>query len=159
MICFNPINLLKMDPHRNASAPYFDENPSQSEIPNYSSIPVSSFAPDPSWGSNRPQVGFRKSISEPLTDTEEERYRNLIERWEINADFAKYLQQLRGFKIVFVFDDSGSMDTPLIDSPLNGADSSVKATRWDELLFFTTISLEIATLFDPQGNFCFMFRN
>lgn len=145
-----------MDPYRNASAPYCDEKTALNEPPSYSSIPIDSFANSnvtaPVHEPYRPQLGFRDSIvSDTPTQSDEERYKTIVERWEINKDFSQRLQQLRGFKIVFVFDDSGSMDTPLMDSPLNGNDSLVKATRWDELLFFTTISMEIATLFDPQG--------
>jgi len=57
----------------------------------------------------------------------EEKYREIIRKHEINADFANRLQQLQGFKVVFVFDDSGSMNTVLQDSPLNSSDLLFKA--------------------------------
>ncbi len=37
----------------------------------------------------------------------EEKFRNIINKHEISLDFSQRLQQLQGFKIVFVFDDSG----------------------------------------------------
>ena len=40
-------------------------------------------------------------------------YREIITKHEINNDFANRLQQLQGFKVVFIFDDSGSMNTVL----------------------------------------------
>ena len=42
----------------------------------------------------------------------EERFREIIEKHEISVDFSQRLQQLQGFKIVFIFDDSGSMNAP-----------------------------------------------
>ena len=58
----------------------------------------------------------------------EDIYRDIIRKHEINDDFANRLQQLQGFKVVFVFDDSGSMNTVLQDSPLNSSDSLFKAS-------------------------------
>lgn len=85
------------------------------------------------------------------TKSREEKYRDIINKHEISLDFAQRLQQLQGFKIVFLFDDSGSMNCPLMDSPLNNDKTLLKATRWDELQYFAKISVEIATLFDPEG--------
>jgi hypothetical protein len=52
---------------------------------------------------------------------------------------------------VFIFDDSGSMNTILQDSPLNQPGSLLKASRWEELQYFAKISIEIASLFDQNG--------
>lgn len=49
----------------------------------------------------------------------EERFRTIVNKHEISAQFSSKLQKLNNFKIVFVFDDSGSMNTILEDSPLN----------------------------------------
>ena len=81
----------------------------------------------------------------------EEKFRNILNKHEISIEFSKRLQQLLGFKIVFIFDDSGSMNTPLNDSPLNNNNTLFKATRWDELQYFAKISIEIASLFNPDG--------
>ena len=62
------------------------------------------------------------------------------------------MQLLQGFKVVFIFDDSGSMKATLDDSPLNKPASLLKATRWDELKYFADISLEIAAVFDASGS-------
>lgn len=84
--------------------------------------------------------------------SKEERYRAIIQKHEISHDFSNRLQILQGFKVVFVFDDSGSMNTVLQDSPLNTGDNLFKATRWDELQYFAKIALEIASIFDPNGS-------
>ncbi|CAF0790492.1 unnamed protein product [Brachionus calyciflorus] len=81
----------------------------------------------------------------------EDRYRNIIQKHEISHEFSNRLQILQGFKVVFIFDDSGSMNTVLQDSPLNTSNNLFRATRWDELQYFARISIEIATLFDPNG--------
>lgn len=77
-------------------------------------------------------------------------FQQIKAKYEISKEFSDKLQLLQGFKIVFIFDDSGSMNTVLQDSPLNQP-NSLKATRWDELRYFANISIEIASLFDPTG--------
>ena len=77
-------------------------------------------------------------------------FQQIKAKYEISKEFGDKLQLLQGFKIVFIFDDSGSMNTILQDSPLNQP-NSLKATRWDELRYFANISIEIASLFDPSG--------
>ncbi len=42
----------------------------------------------------------------------EEKFRELVEKHEISLDFSQRLQLLQGFKVVFIFDDSGSMNAP-----------------------------------------------
>ena len=70
-----------------------------------------------------------KQTTTTTTETSrEEKYREIIRKHEINADFANRLQQLQGFKVVFVFDDSGSMNTVLQDSPLNSSDLLFKVS-------------------------------
>lgn len=90
-------------------------------------------------------------VNTDLFASREEKYRDIVNKHEINIEYAQRLQLLQGYKIVFVFDDSGSMNTPLSESPLNNQDTLLKATRWDELQYFAKISVEIATLFDPEG--------
>ena len=50
----------------------------------------------------------------------------LFQKYEISHLFREKLEILSDFKIVFIVDDSGSMNTPL-------EDSSPHSTRWDEL--------------------------
>ena len=77
-------------------------------------------------------------------------FTNILMRYEINPEFATRLQKfLIMTKIVFIFDDSGSMNSVLNDSPLNS--SVFKACRWDELKQFAKITLEIANIFNPEG--------
>jgi hypothetical protein len=82
----------------------------------------------------------------------EDRFRSIIRKHEISNEFSARLQQLNGFKIVFIFDDSGSMNTTLNESPLNTSNTLFKATRWDELQYFANISIDIASLFDQNGS-------
>lgn len=94
---------------------------------------------------------YAKYPSAPQSMSREDRFRDVVEKHEISRDFSQRLQQLQGFKVVFIFDDSGSMNASLMDSPLNTESNLLKATRWDELQYFAKISLEIVTLFDPDG--------
>jgi hypothetical protein len=82
--------------------------------------------------------------------SKEEQFRGIIQRYEINADYANRLQSLVGFKIVFIFDDSSSMNSQLSDSPLLRTNPNV--TRWNELEYFASISIEIANLFNSNGS-------
>lgn len=79
----------------------------------------------------------------------ERAYRNIIEKYQINRIIANKLQILKKFKISFIFDDSGSMNSILQDSPLNT--DSLKTTRWDELKYFAKISIELAAFFNQDG--------
>lgn len=118
------------------------------------------FQPPPSYEStqiNDPKPRHTNQNSKQFTNIQnntqrEDRYREIIRRHEISVDFAQKLQFLQGFKVVFVFDDSGSMNTVLQDSPLNNSASLFKASRWDELQYFAKISIEIASIFDPEGS-------
>ena len=81
----------------------------------------------------------------------EDRLRQIVQKYEISERFTSKLQVLHGFKIVYIFDDSGSMNNPLNDSPLNIKGNLMKARRWDELQHYSNISIEIASLFNPKG--------
>ena len=91
--------------------------------------------------------------------TIEDRFRTIVQKYEISRLFSDKLQILKNFKVVFVFDDSGSMNTVLQDSPLNKSNSLIKATRWDELQYFANISIEIAALFSPTNGCDVYFLN
>ena len=74
---------------------------------------------------------------------------NILMKYEIKRDFATRLQQhLFMTKIVFIYDDSSSMNTKLADSPLNT--NIFRASRWDELKYFSRISFEISSQFCPE---------
>ena len=81
----------------------------------------------------------------------EERLRHIVQKYEINQKATNKLQVLHGFKIVYIFDDSGSMNATLEDSPLNSTGNLMKARRWDELKYYSNISIDIAALFNPAG--------
>jgi hypothetical protein len=89
----------------------------------------------------------------------EEKLRSIVNKYEISQYLVHKLQLLQAFKIVFVFDDSGSMNTKLDESPLNNANSFSKATRWDELKYFASISIEIASIFSVESGCDIYFLN
>ncbi|CAF1024423.1 unnamed protein product [Rotaria sp. Silwood1] len=92
------------------------------------------------------QVGYNS-----LQETNDERMRKfqyLVDRYEINREFATRLRGLEGYEIVFIVDDSGSMNTPLGD--ITGPYDR-NPTRWDELRQTVSIVVDIASVFDPNG--------
>lgn len=105
-------------------------------------------APPPPY--NDPWVGDNHVETQPHI-LREDKFRSIINKHEISLDFAQRIQKLQGFKIAFIFDDSGSMNSTLSESPLNNNNTLMRATRWDELKYFATISIEIASLFDTEG--------
>jgi len=123
----------------NYNAYYTNQQPQQQEIYNTPNAPP----PPPYYNQNYPQ----QFVSVPIT--REERFQEIIRKHEISQFFANKLQVLSTFKLVFIFDDSGSMNTIIEDSPLNNG--VFKATRWDELRCFSKISLDIANIFNQNG--------
>jgi len=76
------------------------------------------------------------------------KFQYLVDRYEINREFATRLRGLEGYEIVFIVDDSGSMNTPLgdISGPFDR-----NPTRWDELRQTVSIVVDIASVFDADG--------
>ena len=66
----------------------------------------------PSYQASQIAESRNKNLNSFKIDREE-RYREIIFKHEISNEFADKLQQLQGFKVVFIFDDSGSMNTVL----------------------------------------------
>ncbi|CAF4080796.1 unnamed protein product [Rotaria sp. Silwood2] len=71
-----------------------------------------------------------------------------INRYEINPSFAEKLYGLRGYEIVFICDDSGSMSAPVgeVTNP-----REKQRTRWDELKQTVSIVVDLASILDPDG--------
>jgi hypothetical protein len=90
-----------------------------------------------------------ESESEAEEEPERDPFAEIVRKYQINNEYAIRMRQLRNFNVVFLVDDSSSMNSELDDSPLNKQDT--KATRWLEAEFFTSISVEIANLFDKDG--------
>ena len=115
--------------------------------------PYNQFSPQTSISSSSASTytaGVNVPIAANDNRTREEKYREIINRHEISLYYSQKLQSLYSFKIVFIFDDSGSMNTSLNESPLNT--SMYKATRWDELQYFSKISIELANIFNENGS-------
>ena len=55
----------------------------------------------------------------------DEKLKKLVLKYEIEAKMSNKLKSLEDFKIVFVFDDSGSMHFKLNESPLNTSNLKV----------------------------------
>ncbi|CAF0949327.1 unnamed protein product [Adineta steineri] len=75
-------------------------------------------------------------------------FQQLVARYEINHTFATKLRALEGYEIVFICDDSGSMNTPL--GNLSGPFDKMPS-RWDELKQTVSIVVDIASVLDPDG--------
>ncbi|CAF1560267.1 unnamed protein product, partial [Adineta steineri] len=107
-------------------------------------------APPPSYESvvNDNRYAYH---SNQYSESYEERIPGLdrfIRRYEISPSFAERLIQLKGYEIVFICDDSGSMNTPLDE----GSNSShTKKTRWDELKQIVSTVVDLASIFDTDG--------
>ncbi|CAF1320800.1 unnamed protein product [Adineta ricciae] len=71
-----------------------------------------------------------------------------VRRYEINPTFAERLRKLKGYEIVFICDDSGSMTAPL-GTNINPYEQ--QRTRWDELKQTVSIVVDLASVFDPDG--------
>lgn len=79
------------------------------------------------------------------------RFRELARYYDIRDDFAVRMRALEGKDIVFVCDDSGSMQTPG-SLRVSGSDAfAVRATRWDELRHTTNMVAQFASVMDPDG--------
>ena len=138
----------------------FNTNPNRGDY-GFSDMPFqnnnSSAPPPPSYSikdDHYPHDKYQGVMSSSQVNpvNREAKFREIINKHEISNEFSRRLQLLNGFKIVFVFDDSGSMNTILQDSPLNTTNTLFRATRWDELQYFANISIDIASLFDPNGS-------
>lgn len=150
-----PQSLLPLQDHEEVNEIKEDEEETKGESVSF----YLSAGPPPSYQ----HVVTQKSENESKKQAREHIFHEIVNKHEINADFARRLQhQLPGFKVVFIFDDSGSMNTVLQDSPLTNAtsfsdmarrnnDDGGRITRWDELQYFASISIEIASVFDPAG--------
>ena len=82
--------------------------------------------------SNFTNIGMEASAPPPPYDahnfpiqSKDDQLRDIVNRHEISSFFASKLQKLKSFKIVFIFDDSGSMNTTLDESPLNTSTTKV----------------------------------
>ncbi|CAF4130320.1 unnamed protein product [Rotaria sp. Silwood2] len=76
------------------------------------------------------------------------KFQQFIRRYKINATFASKLRGLDGYEIVFICDDSSSMNTELSDvsGPYKKA-----PTRWNELKQTVSIVVDLASTLDPDG--------
>jgi len=88
-------------------------------------------------------ANYQRSDDERLGE-----FQQVVNRYEINHTFATKLRALDGYEIVFICDDSGSMNTPLGD--LAGPFVKVPS-RWDELKQTVSIVVDIASVLDPDG--------
>ncbi|CAF2932478.1 unnamed protein product [Rotaria sp. Silwood2] len=71
-----------------------------------------------------------------------------VHRYNINEAFATKLRGLRGYEIVVLCDDSGSMKAPIGRAPSAGQQQS---TRWEELKKTVSIVVDLASTLDPDG--------
>ncbi|CAF3630852.1 unnamed protein product [Adineta steineri] len=88
------------------------------------------------------------SVVNELREEYQHNFDELVRRFNISPIFAEKLNKLKGYEIVFICDDSGSMKAPLGDvtNPLGP-----QKTRWDELKETVSIVVDLASVFDPDG--------
>ena len=73
---------------------------------------------------------------------EDQQLEKIVRNYEINRPLAQRLKQLRGYEIVIVCDDSGSMKTSIHNK---------QQTRWQYLMNIVLKVLDIAVIFDSNG--------
>jgi hypothetical protein len=77
------------------------------------------------------------------------KFKDVVQRHEINNDFARRLRNLEGYEIVVIADDSGSMSTP--NNTTNADPFGKSSTRWDELKKTLGVVVDIASVMDKDG--------
>lgn len=105
-------------------------------------------APPPAYDDIIPSIEKKSSIFQ----SEEERskaYQKFISEHDISPFYAAKLRTLESYKIVFVIDDSTSMNA-LVEDPGRTATSPLK-TRYDECKAIAKTTIELATLTNSQG--------
>ncbi|CAF1280531.1 unnamed protein product [Adineta ricciae] len=112
------------------------------QYPNMQNFPASNEISAPPTYSN--------AVLDPMATAEArmQKFAQLAGQYEINRDFAARLRQLEGYEIVFLCDDSGSMATVV---GTNGETFAVRSTRWEELKQIVLITVDIASVLDPDG--------
>lgn len=82
----------------------------------------------------------------------------LVQKFEINPEFAIKLRQLEGYEIIIICDDSGSMGTMVTNPSVK--DFKNLQSRWEELKQTVKIIIEIASCLDTNGvDLYFLNRN
>lgn len=72
----------------------------------------------------------------------------ILRKYDITGIFARYLNNLQGFKIVLICDDSTSMRETLLKGQ----------TKWDELKMNVQVVLEISNAFSAECDVLFLNR-
>jgi hypothetical protein len=103
--------------------------------------------------------------SAPPMDLENYRmmcYKAVADKYDIRADFCAKLRKLEDYEIILVADDSGSMNTRVVEGTTVSAANALASasatgafapsrTRWTELLEFSNIVTDIASIMDRSG--------
>ena len=78
------------------------------------------------------------------------KFQALCAKHDINPVFQSSLWSLNEKHIIFLCDDSGSMNSQVDNKYMSGAGGGV-ITRWDELKYVVAEVLDISLIFDPIG--------
>lgn len=87
---------------------------------------------------------------EQIDSLQAEQFKSICKAYEINPDFAKRLLSLKGYEIIIIADDSGSMNN-IVTNPSNQNPYGPVLTRWDELKNTISIIVDIAAVMDRNG--------
>ena len=86
------------------------------------------------------------------TEVRLEKFKNIVQKYNINYDYAFLLRTLEVFDIAMIIDDSSSMRTLSIDhSHQNVSPFDQFSTRWDELKQTVSIIVDLASTLSPDG--------
>lgn len=81
-----------------------------------------------------------------MTEDRAAKFERFCARYEVTGATAKDLAAVLDYNVVFVFDDSGSMNNPVA-----GASVTDTRTRWDELKETARVCIDFGTCLDTNG--------
>lgn len=99
----------------------------------------------PTAPNNNPDAPITSPSAPVVPDDKQARVRALCEHYQISPHFESVLWSLNEYHIIFVCDDSGSMNTTA------GGNGYIHKTRWDELKQVIGEVYDISLIFDPVG--------
>ena len=92
---------------------------------------------------------FRSSnpMEQPIQGSDFMTNQGIIQKYQISSFLAQKLPILQNYIVVFILDDSGSMN--IQSSGIPGYNQAI--TRWDELKYFTKTAIEIVSTYSQNG--------
>lgn len=114
---------------------------------NIDSIMTSQPSAPPSYDAS---ISASQPINPDIMLEKQAKHQALCAKLDINPVFQSSLWSLNEKHIIFLCDDSGSMNSQVDNKFMSGSVGGV-ITRWDELKYVVTEVFEISLIFDPVG--------